>query len=205
MKAHETDGTEHNEAAIFAAEADKAAEEFGLTVDYDFTAAQNSAYTKDVVDATYSATYDIYESYRENATEENFAELANNYSADTSSTTASETGDGGLYEDIAKGSMVDNFDAWIYDETRVAGDVGIVQTEYGFHIIYFVERNERADWEDTVVESLASKTTEAFNTKMEEILADDSNVKESAFKNYAYNTSIDLIEKVYGGNYFELD
>ena len=205
MKAHETDGTEHNEAAIFAAEADKAAEEFGLTVDYDFAAAQNSAYTKDVVDATYSATYDIYESYRENATEENFAELANNYSADTSSTTASETGDGGLYEDIAKGSMVDNFDAWIYDANRVAGDVGIVQTEYGFHIIYFVERNERADWEDTVVESLASETTEAFNAKMEEILADDSNVKESAFKNYAYNTSIDLIEKVYGGNYFELD
>ncbi len=205
MNEHETEGTEHTEGAIFEAEVAKAVEEFGLTVDYTLASSQSETYTKDVVDATYSATYDIYESYISNANEENFAELANNYSADTSSTTASESGEGGLYEDVAKGTMVENFDAWIYDENRNTGDVGIVQTEYGFHIIYFVGRNARADWQDTVVEALSAETTEAFNAKMEEIIADKSNVKESAFRNYAYNASIDLIEKIYGGQYFELD
>ncbi|MBE6812024.1 MAG: hypothetical protein E7523_03985 [Ruminococcaceae bacterium] len=208
MDAHTEEGTEHtaDEAAIFAADVAKAVEEFGLTVDYDFALAQNEKYTQDVVNATYSATYDIYETYLENATETNFAELADKYSADTSSTVATEDGStGGMYEDVAKGSMVANFDNWIYDENRTAGDVGIVQTEYGFHIIYFVAENERSDWEDSVVASLTSETTETFNTMLEEIAADDSNVKFSAFKNYAYNKSIELIEKIYGGNYFTVE
>lgn len=207
MTAHEKDGTEHTaeEANLFAQNVAKAVDEFGLTVDYTLAAEQNEKYTKDVVDATYSATYDIYKSYLETATEENFAELANNYSADTSSTTATETGDGGLYEDVAKNSMVENFDNWIYDANRKTGDVGIVQTEYGFHIIYFVAHNERADWEDTVVNALTAESDEALNTTIEAIVSDDSNVTEGAFKNYAYNQSIKLIERMYGGNYFELD
>ncbi len=208
MDAHKEDGSEHtaDESTVFAADVAKAVEEFNLTVDYDLALNQNEKYTQEVVNATYSATYDIYEAYLEKATEENFAELADKYSADTSSTAATEDGStGGLYEDIAKGSMVENFDNWIYDESRKAGDVGIVQTEYGFHIIYFVAENERADWEDTVVASLTSETTETFNTMIEEITADDSNVKLSAFKDYAYNKSIELIEKIYGGNYFEVE
>ncbi len=208
MNEHEEDGSEHtaDEAALFAADVANAVEEFNLTVDYDFALAQNETYTQDVVNATYAATYDIYEAYLENVSEENFAELADKYSADTSSTSATEDGNtGGLYEDVAKGSMVANFDNWIYDENRVAGDVGIVQTEYGFHIIYFVAQNERADWEDSVVTALTNETSETFNTMLEEIAADDSNVKPSAFKNYAYNKSIELIEKIYGGNYFEVE
>lgn len=63
-------------------------------------------------------------------TEEAFAELAKTYSADNAE-------NGGLYENIAPNTMVANFDAWCYDESRQVGDTGIVETEYGYHIMYF--------------------------------------------------------------------
>ena len=67
-----------------------------------------------------------------NATEEDFAALANEKSTDTGSNT-----NGGLYENITPGSMADTFDAWCFDETRQPGDTGIVETQYGYHIMYF--------------------------------------------------------------------
>ena len=33
--------------------------------------------------------------------------------------------------------MVANFNDWCFVEGRKAGDTGIVETEYGYHIIYF--------------------------------------------------------------------
>lgn len=66
------------------------------------------------------------------ATEDSFAELAVNNSTDTGS--ASE---GGLYENVYKGQMVEAFEDWCFAEGRQAGDTGIVETEYGFHIMYF--------------------------------------------------------------------
>ena len=67
------------------------------------------------------------------ATEESFAALAIEHSADGGSAQY-----GGLYEDIAEGYMVDAFNDWCMDGRRVYGDTGIVKTEYGYHIMYFV-------------------------------------------------------------------
>ena len=67
------------------------------------------------------------------ATEESFAALANEHSDDGGSNTA-----GGLYEGVYVGQMVPNFEAWCFDEARQVGDSGLVQTEYGYHIMYFV-------------------------------------------------------------------
>lgn len=66
------------------------------------------------------------------ATEESFAALANETSADGDGTT------GGLYENITPGQMVANFNDWCFDESRKAGDTGIVETEYGYHVMYYV-------------------------------------------------------------------
>ena len=66
-------------------------------------------------------------------TEEKFAELANTYSYDTGSNTT-----GGLYTGVYPGDMVDEFDEWCFDPSRQSGDFGIVQTEFGFHCMYFV-------------------------------------------------------------------
>lgn len=68
------------------------------------------------------------------ATEETFAELANANSKDGGSNT-----NGGLYQQVAKGTMVEAFDAWIFDASRTRGDTGIVKTEFGYHIMYFVD------------------------------------------------------------------
>ncbi len=98
-------------------------------------------------------------------TEDSFADLATKESDDTAS-----TGDGGLYEDVYPGQMVENFDEWCFEEGRKAGDTGIVEGTAGYHIIYFVgdsETNYRdhlvsadkltddmEDWHDKLIEAI---------------------------------------------------
>lgn len=65
-----------------------------------------------------------------------FADMANEYSDDGDGTT------GGLYQNIPLGQMVKEFEDWCYDPARRPGDVEMVETEYGWHIIYFVESTE---------------------------------------------------------------
>ena len=71
------------------------------------------------------------------ATEESFAELAKTNSTDTGS-----KDNGGLYEDVYPGQMVSAFNNWCFDESRKPGDTGIVETSYGYHVMYFVGQAE---------------------------------------------------------------
>lgn len=70
-------------------------------------------------------------------TEESFAALATKKTTDPGS---KETG--GLYEAVYPGQMVAPFEEWCFDETRKVGDTGIVQTDYGYHVMYFSGDNE---------------------------------------------------------------
>ncbi len=65
-------------------------------------------------------------------TEETFATMAEEQSEDTGSAS-----NGGLYENVHKGQMVTEFNDWCFEDGRQAGDYGIVQTTYGYHLIYF--------------------------------------------------------------------
>lgn len=67
------------------------------------------------------------------ATEESFAALADQYSDDSP--------EGGLIERVYRKQMAEGFDDWIFDSARKSGDTGIVQTTYGYHLIYFVGEN----------------------------------------------------------------
>lgn len=69
------------------------------------------------------------------ATEESFAELAKQNSEDNAE-------NGGLYEEITKGKTVEGFDDWCFDESRKPGDAAVVQTTYGYHVIYMIGANE---------------------------------------------------------------
>lgn len=74
---------------------------------------------------------DILDQYLAGAqTEDAFAELAKANSADNAEA-------GGLYEDIAPNTMAEAFEAWCYDESRQVGDTGIVETQYGYHVMFF--------------------------------------------------------------------
>ena len=66
------------------------------------------------------------------ATEESFAAMANEKSDDGDGTT------GGLYENVYPGQMVTNFNDWCFAEGRTAGETDIIETEYGYHVMYFV-------------------------------------------------------------------
>ncbi|MBQ7875012.1 MAG: peptidyl-prolyl cis-trans isomerase [Oscillospiraceae bacterium] len=65
------------------------------------------------------------------ATEEAFAELAVKYSEDSSAS------NGGLYEDVHKGQMVEEFEDWCFDPARKVGDCEIIETTYGYHVMYY--------------------------------------------------------------------
>lgn len=64
--------------------------------------------------------------------EDSFAQLAMENSQDGSASY------GGLYTDVVKGQMVEAFENWCFDESRETGDYGLVETEFGYHLMYFV-------------------------------------------------------------------
>lgn len=67
------------------------------------------------------------------ATEEAFAEMANEHSIDGGSNT-----NGGLYSGLKQDTnFVPEFMEWYLDESRQVGDTGVVRTDYGYHIMYF--------------------------------------------------------------------
>lgn len=72
----------------------------------------------------------------EEKTEEAFGKLAESSSEDT---TASE---GGLIENIYPDQMVKEFNDWCFDENRQKGDVEIIESEYGFHVMYYVGESD---------------------------------------------------------------
>lgn len=89
------------------------------------------------------------------ATEQAFALLAVKNSTDTGSSSV-----GGLYENVYEGQMVPEFDSWIFDSARSTGDVDLVQTDYGYHIIYFIG-DGLARWQGDVRSALSdNKYTE---------------------------------------------
>lgn len=89
------------------------------------------------------------------ATEDSFAALAQEYSADNA-------GEGGLYTGVRIGQMAAPFEEWCFDVSRQTGDTGIVQTDYGYHVMYFVGRSERAYWQVLAADALANEWTGSF-------------------------------------------
>ena len=99
------------------------------------------------------------------ASEEDFKDLVEEHSGDTASVE-----DGGLYENVYPGQMVEKFEDFCYDENRKAGDHGIVESTYGYHIMLFVgdsdvtyrdfmikaelRADELEEWLDDLVEKL---------------------------------------------------
>lgn len=128
---------------------------------------KNSEYSVDVVLKTYEQAKSILDEYKAGEqTEDAFAALANENSADTSST---EDDNGGLYEDIELGKMVAPFENWVYDESRQVGDVGLIESTYGWHVMYFVGKHDEAEWIETIRESIVSeKMTEAEDAVKEQ-------------------------------------
>lgn len=75
-------------------------------------------------------------------TEVAFAQLAEKYSSDTGSTSAGMQSYGGIYSGVPLGQMVPEFESWATDKSRKYGDVDIVKSQIGYHIMFFIEDTE---------------------------------------------------------------
>lgn len=120
------------------------------------------------------------------ATEEAFATLANENSTDGGSNT-----NGGLYEGVAKGRMVEAFDTWIFEEGRQSGDTGLVKTEFGYHIMYFVKAGDDAWYTYARPELISKMAGDALEALMEASpieVDDDAIVLDSATLNAVEET-----------------
>ena len=99
--------------------------------------ADGESYSAEELAAAKQEAEELYAQWQSGeATEESFAELANEKSDDGDGTT------GGLYTNVTPGQMVQAFNDWCFDASRKTGDTGIVQTEYGYHIMYFVGNSD---------------------------------------------------------------
>ena len=88
-------------------------------------------------------------------TEDSFALLANENSADTGSNT-----NGGLYTGVSQGQMVTEFNDWCFDDNRQVGDYGIVKTQFGYHIMLFC--GSETLWQSQAKEDLLTQKTNDF-------------------------------------------
>lgn len=121
---------------------------------------ENGEYTTETLEAAHDRISEIEEEWLADPTEDNFAELANEYSDDSGSNTT-----GGLYEDIYKGRMVKEFDEFCFAGHQ-PGDTGIVYNENtGYHLIYFV--GEGPVYADYIADNIMRN--EDFNNYIDEI------------------------------------
>ena len=105
------------------------------------SAQTDKKYTKEQWAAAEKKAKKILDEYNKGEkTEYSFALLAEKYSDDTESTSKGSSGMyGGLYEGTPLGQMVKSFEEWSTDKNRKYGDTDIVKSDFGYHIMYFVE------------------------------------------------------------------
>ncbi len=114
--------------------------------------------------AAYSKAEEILNNWKSgDATEDSFAELAKENTTDTGS-----QDNGGLYENVIPGQMVNPFSAWCFETGRKAGDTAIVRSAYGYHIMYYVGTTGEKVWEYNAKQALASADGASQSEKLEE-------------------------------------
>ena len=113
----------------------------------------------------------VYKTWEESGfTEETFIELNKKYSQDEDTR---ETG--GLYTNIGYGDYLKEFNDWLFDEDRAAGDGGLVKTDLGWHLAYYVGENEIPQWKSDVITDCADdKYNEMIDKYYYSLVFDDT-------------------------------
>ncbi len=155
----------------------------------------NAENSSNVTDAEKKAAYDkakaLYDEWLAGAkTEETFKVMATKSSEDTGSKE-----NGGLYEGIRiSDNYVAAFEEWSFNPARKAGDSGIIETEYGYHIMYFVSDNtDDLDWEHSIRETKGSEAYEAYDKGL---LADDGTYPVKGHDTWTSKVKKDFCDKL---------
>lgn len=127
---------------------------------------ENGEYTDEALAVALEKAEELYAAWQEDPTEENFAALAEANSSDSGSNT-----NGGLYEEIFQDYMVEEFDAFLFDEHHMPGDTAIVYGDNGYyagyHIVYYV--GEGAVYSDLLAEN--GLRSDDYNAAVTELAA----------------------------------
>ena len=91
--------------------------------------------------------------YNQKKSETTFSNLAFKYSQDTGSNF-----NGGLYTDVYDGLFIDAINEWCFDESRMPGNVTMLKSDIGYHLIYFIERKE-ARYHEAEQDLIAAKVS----------------------------------------------
>ena len=131
----------------------------------DDPSAQQTEPTKEQKDAAKKNADAIYAEWKNGAkTEDSFAELAKAKSKDEGSAQQ-----GGLIAGVTSdANLVEPFLKWTIDSKRKPGDTGIVETEYGYHIMYFSKKD--LAWKNTI---RTNKASEDFAKEMDSLKKSD--------------------------------
>ena len=133
-----------------------------ILVSFEGDAQEDGTYSEEVKETARASAEEILNEWKSgDATEDSFAALANEKSTDTGSNT-----NGGLYEDVYPGQMVTAFNDWCFDSARKSGDTGIVETTYGYHVIYYVGTTGQTYRDYQIVNELISSDMEAWSQEL---------------------------------------
>lgn len=117
-----------------------------------FAAQEGTAKEEDITKAEKEAR-DVLATYLAGEkTKEAFEKLGEEHTDDSSV----------FYENVVEGRMVTEFNDWIFDANRKAGDTDVIKTEHGFHVMYFDGKGDNT--------SIASAKNGIVSTKYEEFL-----------------------------------
>ncbi len=159
-----------------------------------FPTDEETGETKEITDAekaTYKAKAQaILDEYLKNPTEENFANLAKTKTEDPGS-----KDNGGLYEDLnASTSFVQPFKDWYLDASRKAGDTGIVESDYGYHVMYY-SKATGVTWSENVKSIILSEAVQKLYSENVDVITNSIKADSLVLK-WAVSAETKHIEKL---------
>ena len=136
-----------------------------ILISFTDNASSSSEATDEQKKAAKASADKIYKEWQSGAkTEDSFAALAKEKSKDTGS-----AADGGLISGItSSANYVESFRNWATDSSRKVGDTGIVESEYGYHIMYYSGSDYA--WKSAI---RSAKASEDFEKQLDELEGSD--------------------------------
>lgn len=136
-----------------------------ILISFTDNASSSSEATDEQKKAAKASADKIYKEWKSGAkTEDSFAALAKEKSKDTGS-----AADGGLISGItSSANYVEAFRNWATDSSRKVGDTGIVESEYGYHIMYYSGSDYA--WKSAI---RSAKASEDFEKQLDELEGSD--------------------------------
>ena len=75
---------------------------------------------------------------------------------------------GGLYRNVRQGQLAPELDSWCFDSSRQEGDIAVLQSDCGYHVVFYVGATDsahvqaEADWKESQLAGQVKAAREAY-------------------------------------------